>query len=189
MFIQRLQLCKQHIQGGDMIGRRWDREKGKSLVADPSGASRRGPVLQLLLICCISALAAGCPAVVSYQPNDRLVVDLGVEQARKRLQETLSRSINPRVIEVQVTQEFVNYRYQQPILGPFGAQVGVTMAENRVHFQNVSRVEVFENNVVFLRAANEIILAQLIFANQDDAKTFADLILSFRAQAPRGAAR
>ncbi|HSD51363.1 MAG TPA: hypothetical protein VLG48_08145 [Candidatus Methylomirabilis sp.] len=172
-----------------MVGTKWKRENGNSPVAYPSGAPRRVTLLKLLLLCCISALAVGCPAVVSYQPNERLVVDLGVEQARKRLQETLSRSINPRVIEVQVAQEFVNYRYQQPILGPYGIQVGMTMAENRVHFQNVSRVEVFENNVVFLRAANEVILAQVIFASQEDAKTFADLILSFRAQVHRGAAR
>src|SRR5574341_532302 len=168
-----------------MAGRRWDRENGKSVVAYPSGAPRRATLFKLLPLCCISALAVGCPAVVSYQPNERLVHELGVANARKRLEETLSRSINPRVIDVQVTREFVNYRYQQPILGPFGAQVGVTMAENRVHFQNVSRAEIFETNVVFLRAANENILAQVIFANQDDAKTFADLILSFRAQLPR----
>ncbi len=172
-----------------MTGIKSDRQNGKSPVAYPSEAPRHVTLLKLLLICCISALAVGCPAVVSYQPNERLVVDLGVEQARKRLEETLSRSINPRVIDVQVTQEFVNYRFQQPILGPFFAQVGVQMAENRVHFVNVSRAEVFENNVVFLRAANEIVLAQFIFANQEDAKTFADLILSFRAQLPRGAAR
>ena len=147
-------------------------------------------LLKVLVVCSISALAVGCPAVVSYQPNERLVHDLGVEQARKRLEETLSRSINPRVVDVQVAQEFVHYRYQQPIPGWFyGVPVGVTMAENRVHFANVSRVEIFETNVVFLRTANDIILAQLIFANQEDAKTFADLILSFRAQLPRGSAR
>ncbi len=172
-----------------MAGRRWDRENGKSMVAYPSEAPRHVTLLKLLLVGCISLLAVGCPAVVPYQPNERLVVNLGVEQARKRLEETLMRSINPRVIDVQVAQEFVNYRYQQPILGPYGIQVGMTMAENRVYFLNVSRVEVFENNVVFLRAANEIILAQLIFAKQEDAKTFADLILSFRAQVPPGAAR
>ncbi len=172
-----------------MAGRRWDRENGKSMVAYSSEAPRHVTLLKLLLIGCISFLAVGCPAVVPYQPNERVVVDLGVAQARKRLEETLSRSINPRVIDVQVTQEFVNYRYQQPILGPFGAQVGTTMAENRVHFRNVGRVEIYDTNVVFLRAANENILAQFIFANQDDAKTFADLILSFRAQLPRGAAR
>jgi hypothetical protein len=179
----------QHIKGDDMAGRKWERENGKSRVANPSEVPWRVTLLKPLLVCCISALAVGCPAVVSYQPNERLIVDLGVEQARKRLEGTLSRSINPRVIDVQIAQEFMHYRYQQPILGPYGIQVGATVAENRVHFLNVSRVEIFETNVVFLRAANEIILAQFIFANQEDAKTFADLILSFRAQLPRGAAR
>ncbi len=173
-----------------MAERKRDRENGKSLVAYLSEAPWRVNLLKLLLVCCISTLAVGCPAVVSYQPNEKVVVDLGVEQARKRLEGTLSRSINPRIIDVQVAQEFVHYRYQQPIPGWFyGVPVGVTIAENRVHFLNVSRVEIFETNVVFLRTANDIILAQFIFANQEDAKTFADLILSFRAQLPRGSAR
>jgi hypothetical protein len=53
------------------------------------------------------------------------------------------------------------------------------MSENRVFFVNVSRVEVFANNLVFLRTSAEQIIAQVVFGNIEDAQTFADLVLSF----------
>jgi hypothetical protein len=136
--------------------------------------------LKLLLVCVVGTLGVGCPRPIQYQPNDRLIETMGVSQAQKRLTEVLFRSINPRVTSVEVTDDFLHYRYQVPLIGPFGAQVGSTMSENRVFFVNVSRVEVFANNLVFLRTSAEQIIAQVVFGNIEDAQTFADLVLSFR---------
>ena len=142
---------------------------------------------QFFVVSIIALLSVGCPAVIQHQPNERMVDELGVPQARQRLQDTLTRSINPQVVEVEVTDDYLNYRYRQPILGPYGIVMGTTMAENRIFFNNVHRVEVFENGVVLVRAQTEHILAQMIFSNTNDSKNFADLLMSFRARRARTA--
>jgi len=135
-----------------------------------------------LLICVISVLSAGCPTAVQYQPNEGIVDTLGVVPARQRLQEIVARSINPQVTESEVTDDFLQYRFRQAVAGfPTGA-----ILENRIHFLNVGRLEVFENNLVIIRTAGDIALAQFIFGNHQDAKMFADLLTSFRAQRARG---
>ena len=135
-----------------------------------------------LLICVVSVLSVGCPTAIQYQPNEGIVDTLGVAQARQRLQEIVARSINPQVTESEVTDDFLQYRFRQAIAGfPTGA-----ILENRIHFLNVGRMEVFENNLVLIRTAGDIVLAQFIFGNNQDAKMFADLLTSFRAQRTRG---
>jgi hypothetical protein len=138
-----------------------------------------------LLICVVSVLSAGCPTSVQYQPNEGIVDTMGVAQARQRLQEIVSRSINPQVTGAEVTDDYLLYRYRQAVAGfPTGA-----ILENRLHFLNVSRTEVFENNTVNVRAENQTVLAQFVFGNNQDAKMFADLLASFRARQSRGQTR
>lgn len=129
-----------------------------------------------LLVCVFSAFSVGCPTAVQYQPHEGIVTTLGVAQARQRLQEIVSRSINPQVTEAEVTDDFLQYRFRQAIAGfPTGA-----VLENRIHFLNVGRMEVFENNLVTVRSGGDIVLAQFIFGHGQDAKMFADLLTSFR---------
>jgi hypothetical protein len=120
----------------------------------------------------VSVLSVGCPMVVPYQPDEGLVGEIGPKRARQILEETLLRALTPRILDAHVTNKFMHYRYQ----------VGLTSFDARVYFQNVGRVEIFDNNYVFLRTAGEVVLAQILFANDGDAKTFADLVTSFRAQ-------
>ena len=142
-------------------------------------------LLWLFLVCVASALGTGCPVAVQYQPNEGIVNTLGVAPARQRLQEIVSRSINPQVTEVEVTDDFLQYRFRQAIAGfPTGA-----VLENRIHFLNVGRMEVFENNLVIVRMGGDVVLAQFIFGNNQDAKMFADLLASFRTQHTRGSTR
>jgi hypothetical protein len=130
----------------------------------------------------VSALSAGCPAPVQYHPKEGTVDTMGVAQARQRLQEIMSRSINPQVTESEVTDDYLLYRYRQAIAGfPTGA-----ILENRIHFLNVGRTEVFENNTVNVRTERAVVLAQFVFGNNQDAKMFADLLASFRARQSRG---
>jgi hypothetical protein len=125
----------------------------------------------------VSVLSVGCSTAVQHQPNEGIVDTLGVAQAKQRLQEIVTRSINS-----QVTDDFLQYRFRQAIAGfPTGA-----ILENRMHFLNVGRMEVFENNLVIVRTAGDIVLAQFVFGNTPDAKMFADLLASFRARRSRG---
>ena len=135
-----------------------------------------------LQLCVVSVLSVGCPTAVQYQPNEGIVDTLGVAQAKQRLQEIVARSINPQVTESEVTDDFLQYRFRQVIAGfPTGA-----ILENRMHFLNIGRMEVFENNLVIVRTAGDIVLAQFVFGNNPDAKMFADLLASFRARRSRG---
>ena len=130
----------------------------------------------------VSVLSVGCPTAVPYQPNEGIVDTLGVAQAKQRLQEIVARSINPQVTESEVTDDFLQYRFRQVIAGfPTGA-----ILENRMHFLNIGRMEVFENNLVIVRTSGDIVLAQFVFGNNPDAKMFADLLASFRARRSRG---
>jgi hypothetical protein len=139
--------------------------------------------LHILLVCLASALSVGCPTTGFYQPNDRLVETLGMPQAKQRLQETVLRSVNPQIVEADVTNEFLQYRYRQAIAGfPTGA-----ILEHRVFFVNAVRIDVFANNVVNVWTAGNHLMAQLIFGNFEDARTFADLMASFRGQRGSGA--
>ena len=81
------------------------------------------------------------------------------------------------MVGADVTDEVLHYRYRQVIAGiPTGV-----MLDNRVFFVTVARVEIFTNNVVNVWALGNHLLAQLVFGNAQDARTFADLVVSFRA--------
>jgi hypothetical protein len=66
-------------------------------------------VLWLLLVCVVSALGTGCPSTVSHQPNEGVVDTLGMPQAQQLLKDTILRSVNPRVDDVEVTDDFMRY--------------------------------------------------------------------------------
>jgi hypothetical protein len=170
---------------------------GQEVRQSMGGVLRRGvrkawgcaALWKLLLVCLVSALGAGCVPPVQYQPNEARIDAMGVEPAMHLMRETLLRSINPRIMEVQISQDFLYYRYQQPILGPYGIPVGYAPAlvEHQVAFLNVGRVEIFSNNLVLVRTSSDLILAQIVFGNEQDARTFADLMISFRAYRARSA--
>jgi hypothetical protein len=123
-------------------------------------------------------LSVGCPSTLPYQPNDRLVNELGASPARQRLKETLLRSINPQIIEAEVTDDYFHYRYRHVIAGfPTGV-----ILDNRVYFLNAVRVEAFQTNVINIWTSAPHLVAQIIFGNAQDTRTFADLVTSFRAR-------
>jgi hypothetical protein len=133
-------------------------------------------VLWLLLVCGVSVLSAGYPRAVSYQPNAGMVDTLGVPQAQQLLKETILRSVNPRVDDVEVTKDFVRYH------------LAGTIYDGRTFFKDVQRAEVFNNNVVLLWGGDQRMLARPLLANTQDATTFADLVLAF-AQRARSSTR
>ncbi len=130
----------------------------------------------LLCLCLALPLLAGCYHALPHAPNERLVDTLGVEQARQQLREVVARSLNPQVVDVEVTDDVLYYRYRLLVAGiPTGA-----VLDNRIHFLNVVTTEIYRNDVILIRTANKILLAQLVFGNAQDPKTLADLLASFR---------
>ena len=148
------------------------------VLAERSDATPQWPIPLMLLVGVLSLLNVGCPSTLPYEPNDRLVNELGASQARQRLKETLLRSINPQMIEVEVTDDFFHYPYRQVIAGfPTGA-----ILDNRVYFLNAVRVEAFQTNAVNIWTSAPHLIAQIIFGNEQDTRTFADLVTSFRVR-------
>lgn len=174
-----------------MLERRQGKESNRVMIKNSYHGQLYTILPILLLICVIIVPCVGCaPAAIQYQPNQGIVGVLGVLQAQQALKETVLRSINPQVVEVDVTDDFLHYRYRPANpFAMFGASPGATLLENRVFFVNVGRVEVFDNHLVFIRTAAGHIIAQIFFGNDQDTKMFADLMLSFHAQRSRGDAR
>jgi hypothetical protein len=124
-------------------------------------------------------MTAGCATAPQYQPQSNRVTTLGHSRAQEVLQEVTRRSINPQMVEVTVTEDAVRYRFKQVIAGfATGA-----ILENTVYFLNAEQVQVYPNNVVILRTMPGNLLAKIVFGNQTDARTFADLVASFHDQA------
>jgi len=61
----------------------------------------------------------------------------------------------------------------------------MALFEYRILFLSVDQVEIYQNDVVFVRNPAKQIVAQLLFTNDEDAKAFADLLLSFCASSSR----
>jgi hypothetical protein len=94
---------------------------------------------------------------------------LGLPQAKQRLKEVLLRAVNPKIDEVEVTDEFVRYHL-----------TGTTY-EIRLSFKDMHRVDVYGNHVVLIRDRQDGLLVRPLFANAEDAQMFANLMVSFRA--------
>jgi hypothetical protein len=61
----------------------------------------------------------------------------------------------------------------------------MALFEYRILFLSVDQVEIYQNDVVFVRNPAKQIVGQLLFTNDKDAKAFADLLLSVRASSSR----
>lgn len=115
----------------------------------------------------VGAVVVGCPRPIAYQPQTGLVVSLGVQEAEQRLQDVLFRTVNPRIDAAEINEDFLRYH------------VAGTSVEISVHFKDIQRAEIFDNHWVYLWKDEKFTLARILFANQEDAKRFADLFMSF----------
>jgi hypothetical protein len=104
----------------------------------------------------------------AYQPNTQRVAELGLPQVQQHLEEVLRRAVNPPISAVETTDAFVRVDLRH------------TTYQVRVFFQDIQRVEVFTNHLVVLWGAEDRMLFRPLFANAQDATTFADLMLSLR---------
>jgi hypothetical protein len=130
-------------------------------------------------------LGSGCVALVDYRPDEAVVTQLGVDQARLRFAETLGRAVEPRVTDSQVTDDFYRYGWLQTVVGAWGVPMGAVPQGRQLYFVNIDKIEVYVNNKVFVYEAG-ILKDQVLFGNLDDAKRYADLVASFRARRRSG---
>ncbi|MGE3539718.1 MAG: hypothetical protein AB7N91_20095 [Candidatus Tectimicrobiota bacterium] len=133
----------------------------------------------------LSVFGSGCPSPLPLQPPPILSHPMPVPQAQQLLKETLLRSLNPEILEVEVSADFVVYRYRRPI----AVSTTKPLTEQRIALLNIGRVEAFANNVVLIWTPSNILLGQLIFGNYEDPRTCASLLLFLRDQRSLRSAR
>jgi len=147
------------------------------------------PIRRVAAAVCIlwAAYLAGCVKVVPRQPNTKAVEELGVDAAKQRLQEVLTRAVEPRIAVVAVADDSLRYKWDQPIQGWYGVPAGSVQNETQIFFRNIERMEVYENNKVFVYGPGGRI-DQILFSSQADAFQFHDLLESFHTYKPAAAA-
>lgn len=127
------------------------------------------------------ALSTGCVSVVPYQPNEGLVTSLGQEAAKSKLAEILRRATIPAVSAVNVTDDYVEYHWQQMVPGPFWAPMAAGNAVTQISYANIGRIQIHENHHIFIWGPGDNRRDEIRFATADDAREFSDLLMSFRA--------
>src|SRR5262249_44026357 len=145
-------------RGDGRMRNRTGPHRGCSRQDQQDGRRQWWAVLTTLLgLGLLSTCLAGCPRATPYQPNASLVDTLGGPEAAQQLKETLLRALAPRIVAVDVTEEFLRYRYRQEIAGI----VTGALPEQRLAFLNMARIDIFPDNTVNILADNGLLLAQL----------------------------
>jgi hypothetical protein len=126
-------------------------------------------------------LAWGCVGEVPYRPDDRLAASVGTGEAKQRMSQILKRAREPRITTVRPTDDYVQYFWER--LAPETALIDPLYVANvaEIHYSTVTGVEVYENNWVFVWGPLRENVDKVLFSSQEDARTFADLVTSFRA--------
>ena len=130
----------------------------------------------LILVFIVGTSSTGC-IPTDYQPNERAVQNLGMPEAWQRFREVMLRAVNPQIQAVQLTQDGIVYSGTRLLPMFVQAPAGRLMA-----FTNISGVDVYANHTVYVKGAGGQATDIFVLASDQDAKTFADLLMSFRSQ-------
>ncbi len=128
---------------------------------------------------------SGCVALVPHQPNTQLIEELGEAAAVSKFAETLNRSTQPNYQGTEVLKDSFKTNQTGVVMGAWYQSHHISNLI-QIYFNNISRVEVYENNVVFVRGTADQVLLRATFNQMQDATTLADLIESFKANRSGG---
>ena len=135
-----------------------------------------------LLVLGSVTLSVGC-APIAYRPNEDRVKELGVEKAKADLKELVNRSKaagGGAVASVEVTDDAIKVKANQTTMGAF-YQMETRQIESTAEFPTLDRVDIYSNNWAYVYQSGRLAM-QILFATPEDARSFADLMMSFRAQ-------
>jgi hypothetical protein len=135
----------------------------------------------LAILAAAAAIGAGCVTVVPYQADEGTVDRLGLEDAKKKLAEVMNRAMDPRIATVEPRDDTVRYTWQITTPGAFYVPVTTTNF-TEIFYRNIGRFELYDNNYVFIWGLNDARVDKVLFANQEDARAFVDLLMSMRAR-------
>jgi len=138
--------------------------------------SARGPAATLAAAGL--ALVVGCVSQLAYEPDVKSIDKMGAEAAKARLIEVLTKARQPHITSVKVTDDSVQYFYDEPTDPFYISTVGNT---TQIFFVAIDRIEVYSNQNVFVWGAPDHV-DKVLFWSPEDARTFADLMMSYRAK-------
>jgi hypothetical protein len=124
------------------------------------------------------ALVAGCASPLPYEPDVGIIDKMGAEPAKARLVEVLTKARQPHITSVKVTDDYVQYFYDEPTDPFYISTVGNT---RQIYFVSIDRVEVYSNQNVFVWGPVDHV-DKVLFWNPEDARTFADLVMAYKAK-------
>ena len=141
---------------------------------------------------CLASLSLlnGCVTVVPYTPRETVLQEMQPADAAPLLEATVTRVAEPRVVSAEADRagEYLRYTYLQTIHGPFGIPVDSVERELQLHYVNLDHLDVYDNHYVYIYVYEDRLVGKLRFENSADAKSFCDLLMSFRAQRVYGGA-
>ena len=131
----------------------------------------------LALVFLVGTSSTGCAPMIDYHPNERAAQTLGMPEAWQRFRAVMLRAVNPQIQDVQLTEDGIVYSGTRLLPMFVQAPAGRLMA-----FVNISGVDVYANHSVYVKGAVGQATDIFVLASDQDAKAFADLLMSFRSQ-------
>lgn len=119
---------------------------------------------------------SGCVGLVPHQANTGLVDELGADEARKKFRVVSARARDPQIVEVEFND--VGFVYVYNSLAPM--TLIPMQGKMSVLYDNLERLDLYENNRVFLIGSGGHEMASITFGSLGDAEEWVDLTLSFQ---------
>ncbi len=138
----------------------------------------------------VLVLGSGCISTVDYAPSGAVLDEIGPHEAERQLGEVLGRAIEPRAASVTVGDSSYMIVWNETIHGMYGIPMGSRQRTVEVHFANVSKLQLYENNNVFVHGHDGGVRQKVQFSSRSDATLFIDLVWALRdrraTRNPRG---
>ena len=138
-----------------------------------------------ILALAVAGSLASCVAVVRYRPNTAFADGLEEAEARRAFGEVMTRVTAPRILSARISDHYYEYEIEESSRNMHGIPTGVTSRKVQRDFANLGRAQLHVNHVVYVFSKSSQLLDHLRFSDQNDAKVFIDLIMSYRDRLER----
>ncbi len=172
------------VRGGgrDPEGRAFAASSGLRGIIDTGEATMNRSGLAVLFSAALCVFATGCPATVPYEAQVFTLSDLGTFDARRELEETIARARSPRILSAHVDEFSFAWYFQGVVRGRRERYQNYV----KIYYRNVAKIDLYENNYVYLWGQSDQYLTKILFHTPEDARRFIDLIESLTARRTQG---
>lgn len=127
----------------------------------------------------------GCVKLVPYAPSENKLESMGEDAARTRFGELLTQSRDPFYAQGEIDRDKLTVQAQVGTVGWGWWGAGPGNMSRTIYLNNISNIELYDNNVVFIRDLSNAIVLKATFPSPDVAREFVDVVWSFKtAESP-----